>query len=88
MSKRAIAAPPSVRKSEVWPRLAAVLSEFDVKPRVGRAKRHWFVELEVGHTPKKHFFSDTATDPRAIANSATALRRVLCTARVTAGGAA
>lgn len=73
--------PSPVRKSEVWAHLAEVLAEFDVKAHVGRSKRHWFLEIEVGHTPRKHFFSTELREARGLANNVASLRRVILTGR-------
>ena len=77
--------PPSVRRSEILSRLKSVLAEFDLRAQVGRGKHHWFLEVQVGRTPQKHFFSPGSNGPRAIENNAAALRRVLVTARTNIG---
>ena len=83
MSNVALSAvPAAVRRSEIWTRLVEVLSEYDIKPQVGRGKKHWFLEIEVGHTPRKHYFSAHARDARSMANNVASLRRVVATARV------
>ena len=73
--------PVAVRRSEIWSRLVDVLSEYDVKTQVGRSKKHWFLEIEVGHTPRRHYFSAHVRDPRSVANNVASLRRVVVTAR-------
>lgn len=50
------APPPSVRRSEILSRLSKVLSEYDVRANVGRSKKHYFIELQIGHTPREHSF--------------------------------
>lgn len=81
MRKPTPAIPPVVKRSGVWSRLKEVLSEYDIQPSLGRNTNHYYLEIEVGHTPRKHFFSPTISDPRSIENNATQLRRVILTAR-------
>ena len=84
MSKN-LAVPLAVRKSAVFSRLKSTLAEFDVKANVGRGKRHWFLEVQIGHTPRKHYFPTTAGDPRTVENNVAQLRRVIATARASLG---